>query len=259
MGNILISIRKYRILVYILPVLILLPVKFAAATSLLENAQSIFQNVIGDKADDTSAAIQLTNEDIARGLKEALAVGSKTVTQTLGQPDGFNADLTAHIPLPDDLKRAQDFLSKIGLGGLGNEVKLKMNRAAEKAMEESAEILINAIQAMTLEDARTLLQGPDDAATSYLKRTSGNNIQAKIRRIMDQTLVEVGAIAAVDTMLSNYSKIPFVPDVKGDLSDHATAKAMEGLFYYIAKEEAGIRANPVKRTTDLLKKVFSNQ
>jgi hypothetical protein len=74
--------------------------------------------------------------------------------------------------------------------------------------------------------------------------------------VVDDTLSEVGAVQSYDQMMGKYADLPFVPDVKANLTDHVVNKGMDGIFHYMAKEEAAIRANPVKRTTDLLKKVF---
>lgn len=226
-----------------------------AAQSLLDGAKDLLQGTIGGQGG--GAASGLAESEIADGLREALRVGSELVVDNLGATNGFNLDPVAHIPLPDELKTAQGYLKKVGLGSLGEEVELKMNRAAEEAMDGSGKVVVSAIQAMTLEDARGILEGPDDAATQYLMRVSGNDIRDKIRPIVDGALSEVGAVNAVDTMLSSYKTIPFVPDVKGDLTNHATEGAFEGLFHYIAVEEKAIRDNPAARTTDLLKRVFA--
>jgi hypothetical protein len=226
----------------------------AAAQSLFDNAKDLLKGTLGG---DGGATGGLAESEIADGLREALRIGSDLVVEQLGATDGFNLDPVAHIPLPEDLRTAQGYLKKVGLGALGDEVELKMNRAAETAMEDSGEIVVSAIEAMTLEDARGILEGPDDAATQYLARVAGDDIRARIKPVVDSALSEVGAINAVDTMLSSYRSIPFVPDVKGDLSAHATDGAFSGLFHYIAVEEKAIRENPTKRTTDLLKRVFS--
>ena len=227
------------------------------ASGLLDSAKSLLNQKLNPGESSAPDASGLSSSEIIDGLKEALRVGSERVVDTLGAKDGFNTDPVAHIPLPDELKTVQELLSKVGMGGLGDEVELKMNRAAESAMEDSGEIVINAIQSMSIDDAKGILQGPDDAATQYLARISGDDIKAKIRPIVDQALTEVGAVAALDTMMARYKKIPFVPDVKGDLTTHATEKAYEGLFHYVAQEEAAIRENPAKRTTEILQKVFS--
>lgn len=230
----------------------------AGADSLLDNAKSLLNQSLGGSSAGSTAA-GLSGSEIAEGLKQALEVGSKLIVDNLGSVDGFNADPVAHIPLPAELQKAQKLLSKVGLGSLGDEVELKMNRAAEAAMDESGEVVLNAIQAMTLDDAKGILQGPDDAATQYLMRVGGDDIKARIRPIVDRALAEVGAVDALDRMMEGYDTLPFVPDVKGDLTEHATQKAFDGLFHYIAVEEASIRENPAKRTTDLLQRVFAQQ
>ncbi len=101
--------------------------------------------------------------------------------------------------------------------------------------------------------------GNDDAATTYFKRVASDDLAGVIRPIVDQTLNQVGAIASYDNLMGQYGALPFVPDVKANLTDHAVKLAMDGVFYYLAKEEAAIRNNPAKRTTDLLAKVFSRQ
>lgn len=226
------------------------------AQSLLDSAKDILNQGLGGSQGGASGG-GLTGAEIEEGLREALAVGSRRVVAALGAADGFNADPVAHIPLPDGLKRAQSLLQKVGLGAMGEEVELKMNRAAEAAMDESGEVLVGAIRQMTLADARGILNGPDDAATRYLQRVAGGDIKGRVRPIVDRTLSEVGALAAADRMLGEYDKLPFVPDVKADLTEHATQGAYDGLFHYIAEEEAAIRADPAARTTDILKRVFS--
>ncbi len=56
--------------------------------------------------------------------------------------------------------------------------------------------------------------------------------------------------------MGRYKSLPFVPDVKADLTNHVLDKAVAGVFHYLALEEAAIRENPAKRTTEILKKVF---
>ena len=104
---------------------------------------------------------------------------------------------------------------------------------------------------MTLDDARKIYNGPDDAATQYFQRTTTPKLQEVIRPIVDQELENAGAVQAWDGFVGEYSKLPLVPDVKTDLTDHAVAKTLKGIFYYLAKEEAAIRQNPAKRTTDI--------
>ncbi|MDA1089716.1 MAG: DUF4197 domain-containing protein [Proteobacteria bacterium] len=114
----------------------------------------------------------------------------------------------------------------------------------------------NFITEMTLDDAKQIYDGSNDAATQYFKRVSSADLAKVVKPVVDQSLAEVGAVASYDQLMGKYSALPFVPDVKANLTDHAVNMALEGLFFYLAKEEAAIRQNPAKRTTDLLARVF---
>lgn len=226
----------------------------AHAQSFLDKATDLLKPAL----EGSTGGSVLGQQEIADGLREALRVGAEQVTQGLGKSDGYFKDPVAFIPLPDSLRKARDLMKPLGLGSLGDEVELKMNRGAEAAMPAARDVLVNAISNLTLDDAKKILDGPDDAATQYLRRVGGGDIESRLRPIIDSTLRDVGAIAALDSMLDSYKNIPFAPDVSGSLTDHATDAAMTGLFHYIAQEESAIRENPAKRTTELLQKVFAN-
>ncbi|MEQ9491883.1 MAG: DUF4197 domain-containing protein [Alphaproteobacteria bacterium] len=225
----------------------------AMAQSLLDQAKSLLNSATGG-----SGAGGLSESEIVAALKDALRIGSDAVTSTLGATGGYLDDPAVHIPLPENLQKVQDVLKPLGFGGLGDDVETRMNRAAEAAMPQAKTILTDAVSAMTLDDARGILDGPDDAATQYLERTSGSSIEAALRPIIDETLQEVGAIQALDSMMGQYDSIPFMPDVKANLTDHAAAAALDGLFTYLAVQEADIRKDPARWTTDVLKKVFGS-
>ena len=224
-----------------------------SAQSLFDKAKDLLQPTLGG----STGGAALGQEEIANGLREALRIGAEQVTQGLGSTDGFFKDPVAFIPLPDSLRKARDLMKPLGLGALGDEVELRMNRGAEAAMPAARDVLVNAVSNLTLEDAKKILDGPDDAATQYLRRVGGGDIESRLRPVIDASLRDVGAISALDSMLEGYKNIPFAPDVSASLTDHATEAAMTGLFHYIAQGEAAIRENPAKRTTDLLKKVFA--
>ena len=198
----------------------------------------------------------LTDAEIGDGLIEALTVATARVVKQVGAADGFNLDPSIHIPLPGALKNVQKVLQSIGMSSLADDLELRLNRAAEAAAPEAKAEFWNAIQKMTLDDVRQIYDGPDDAATRYFQDKMTRRLTKRMRPIVDSSLADVGAIQSYDTMLAEYKTVPFVPDVKADLTDHAVEKALDGIFYYVAKEEAAIRNDPAARTTDLLKSVF---
>jgi hypothetical protein len=199
----------------------------------------------------------LTQTEMGDGLKEALRVGTEAVVSRLGTTDGFNADKAIHIPLPGQLATVQKALKAAGFSGLVDDLELKLNRAAEQATPKAKALFVDAIAAMTIQDAQKILNGPDDAATQYFRKAMGPGLAREMEPIVDATLAEAGAVQAYDAMMGQYKTLPFMPDAKADLTDYVVGKGLDGIFHYVAKEEAAIRTNPAARTTDLLKKVFA--
>lgn len=228
----------------------------SAATNWLQKGTDTLKSLDTGGEGTSALGANLPNSDVIAGLKEALTVGSEHVVQQLGQTDGFYADPQIRIPLPEKLATVKSALDKVGMGSFADDLELKLNRAAEAATPRARELFLNAISQMTFEDARGILNGPEDAATQYFKKTMSPDLAQAMTPVVDDSLSEVGAVQSYDRMMGKYADLPFVPDVKANLTDHVVNKGMDGIFHYMAVEEAAIRKNPVKRTTDLLKKVF---
>ena len=205
----------------------------------------------------TGSGSGLGSSEIVAGLKEALSIGSDRVVSLIGVADGFWSRPDIRIPLPDSLRSVQQGLSKVGLSGMVDDLELKLNRAAETATPRAKALFKDAISAMTVEDAKGILNGPQDAATQYFKGRMASPLKGEMRPIVDEELAKAGAVKAYDGMMGKYKALPFVPDAKADLTDHVLTRGIDGIFTYLGKEEAAIRQDPAKRTTDLLRKVFA--
>ncbi|MEJ8567983.1 DUF4197 domain-containing protein [Elongatibacter sediminis] len=202
---------------------------------------------------DNNAA---STEEIGMGLKEALTVGTERVVGQLGQPGGFNLDPLIHIPLPGQLDKVRDLLEKVGMDGLLTDLESRMNEAAEVATPKAQTLFVDAIRDLTLEDVMEIYKGPDDAATQYFRSKMSGPLAEAMTPIVDDTLADVGAVQTYDKAMDRYEDIPFASSVDMDLTGYVVDKGMDGIFYYLAREEAAIRENPAKRTTELLRKVF---
>lgn len=198
----------------------------------------------------------LSNAEVAGGLKDALRVGSETVTGNLGAENGFFKDPAAHIPLPGYMKTAQKVMRFAGQGALLDDVELRINRAAENSMDAAKTEFGNAIREMTFDDARKILQGPDDSATRYFEGKMTKPLSARMRPIVKAELAKTDAFKAYDRAAAANSAAGLAARGKTRLIDYSVRGALKGLFYYIAQEEAAIRNNPAKRVTPLLQKVF---
>jgi hypothetical protein len=201
----------------------------------------------------------LTTAEVAEGLKEALVKGISTGADLVSKVDGYFKNPEIKIPFPPEVKRVEDKLRQIGLGGEVDKFVMTLNRGAEDAAKEAKPIFITAIRSMTIQDAWAILKGEDDAATQYLKRTTSAQLVEKFKLVIRNSLNKVNATKYYGDIVSRYNQIPLVQKVNPDLDDYATDKAIEGLFVMIAREEKNIRQNPVARTSELLKKVFGAQ
>lgn len=206
-----------------------------------------------------AGASGLSSADITAGLKEALTKGSSQVVGQLGQRGGFAKDPTIRIPLPSTLTKARDFASKVGLEKSFDDLQLRLNRAAELATPKAKQLFVGAIRDMSVQDASGILRGPDNAATEYFRGKTGTGIKSAMRPLVDSALAEVGAVQSFNTLLKQYRSIPLAPKVEADLTGHVVDKGSDGIFHYLAEEEKAIRNNPVKRTSELLQRVFGSQ
>ena len=213
----------------------------------------------GKKSEPSSITEQvqaLTDGDINAAFKQALDLGSQEVVQQLSLQDGFNADQLIRIPLPTQLEKARSLLARVKLDGQLDDLEIRLNRAAEAAAPQAKALFADAIKQMTFDDVRSIYKGADNAATLYFQDKMTPSLTQAMAPIIESSLLQVGALKQYDNLISGYRKIPFVPDLKADLTSHVINGSLNGLFYYLAEQEAAIRKDPVKQTTELLKRVF---
>ena len=204
----------------------------------------------------TTGTGNLSQDEAARGLKEALTVGISKGADQAAQTDGFYLNRLIRIPFPPDAQRVATTLRNIGLGAQVDKFELTLNRGAEDAAKSAKPIFISAIKSLTFKDVWAILTGEKDAATNYLKRTTTQQLTTAFQPIMQRSLDQVGATKYYTDLTTRYNRIPLVTPVQTDLNQYATSKAIDGLFTLVAQEEANIRENPVARTTEILKRVF---
>ncbi|SHG02562.1 Protein of unknown function [Desulfacinum infernum DSM 9756] len=251
--------RRFRrgLLFFVLMALLAGSTPADAGTGWLEKGKSLLGGA-ASKSSSSSTSTNLSDGEIGSGLKELLCVGSENVVNRLGRTDGFNLDPEVHIPLPGQLDTVRSVLSKVGKSRMLDDLELRLNRAAEVATPKAKDLFVQAIRDMTLEDVRKIYEGPDDAATQYFRSKMSKPLAQQMAPVVSESLEDVAAVKSYDNVMKEYQSIPFVPDAKADLTEYVTEKAIDGIFYYMGKEEAAIRRNPAKRTTELLRKLFGS-
>src|SRR4030043_1977052 len=160
---------------------ILLMIAFTGCAELLNVLQSV------------SGPLPLTETEVVNGLKEALTTGAKNAAGKLAIENGYYGDAALKILLPDEARMIVDNISKIPGGDqLLEDVILRINRAAEDAAKEVAPIFVNSISQMTIKDAFNILKGADNAATSYLRATTYNDLYSLYKpKITNSTEKEI--------------------------------------------------------------------
>ncbi len=201
---------------------------------------------------------QISNSQIALGLKEALNIGVEKGVHQLSQPGGFFKNEAVKILLPKELQVLDETLRKIGLGSLADEGLKLLNNAAEDAVSSAAPIFTQAIRDITFNDARNILLGNNTAATNYLQGKTTQQLIATFQPSIQQSLGKVGADKVWAKIIRKYNFITG-KNLNTDLSSYVTQEAVKGVFTMVAEKEKDIRSNVFSRTTSLLKKVFALQ
>jgi hypothetical protein len=208
----------------------------------------------------------LSQDQIIAGLKEALGKGVQNAISQLGHSDGFLTNLSVKIPMPDSLRTVDKTLRRLKQQKLADDFVRSMNNAAEKAVPEAAAVFSDAIKQMTIADAKAILTGTTNAATEYFRRVTETNLFSRFYPVVTNATEQVGVTAYYTRMIAQaggggsfgglLGSTGLVKAEDLDIDRYVTKKALDGLFKMVAEEEAGIRANPMARTTDLLQKVF---
>lgn len=198
----------------------------------------------------------ISNQDAVAGLKEALSKGSQAAIQQLGAENGFFGNDKLRIPLPESLQKAEGMMRRFGMGSQADELVLRMNRAAEAAMPEARALLVNAIRQMSIQDAKGILTGGEDAATQYFRRTTSAPLAQKFLPVVKKATEKVKLAERYNAFVETGSRFGLVRTEDANLENYVTRKALDGLFLVIAEQEKKIRADPVGSASSIISKVF---
>ncbi|MEM7027073.1 MAG: DUF4197 domain-containing protein [Pseudomonadota bacterium] len=214
---------------------------------------------IKDESDNTSIN-NLSQQDVIAGLKQALSKGSEFAVNSLGKQNGFLNSEQFKIPMPEQLAQVESVLRKLRQDELADEFVFSMNRAAEQALPVAGDILKNIVSNMSVEDAYGILKGPDNAATNYLQKKGGQELNQQFLPIVKQTTDKTGVTRQYKTMQDKLGMLSSIVDMETiDIDQYVTDKAVAALFTLVAEQEKLIREDPLSRTTELMKKVFAQQ
>ena len=234
---------------------------FISAASFSQINWNNVKKQAGKVVEDASkgGGTSLSNDEIIKGLKEALNVGAGNASSFASKTDGYFKNPKIFIPFPPDAVKIEQTLRNLGMGAKVDQFNLTLNRAAETAAKEAAPIFLNAVKNMSITDGLQILKGGDNAATAYLKKTTTAELTQKYTPVIDKALASTNATKYWAELVTLYNKVPNVQKINPNLSQYATQKALDGLFLLVADEEMKIRKDPAARINDILKKVFGSK
>jgi len=198
----------------------------------------------------------LTNDEVIKGLKEALTVGTNNSSSLASKLDGYYKNPLLFIPFPPEAQKVKDKVDALGMKEQSDKFVMTLNRAAEEAAKDAAPVFINAVTSMSIGDGFAILKGGDNAATKYLIDKTSAELKAKFTPVVQNAINKVEVTKYWSPIINAYNKVPFVEKQNPDLTAYVTERAMQGLFKLIADEELKIRKDPAAQVTDLLKRVF---
>lgn len=201
-------------------------------------------------------AAEVSSQEAGRGLKEALVQGTGYAVGKLSAQDGFLGNPQVRIPLPPALQKTERMLRRMGLGAQADELVTTMNRAAEAAVVEAKPILLDSLGKMSWRDALAILNGPQDSATQYFRKTSGEAIAQKFLPKVRAATAQVKLADSYNRLATPAAQFGLLGAQDANLDQYVTRKAVDGLFVMIAEQERAIRQNPLGQASQLLRTVF---
>jgi hypothetical protein len=198
----------------------------------------------------------VSSKDASGGLRAALGQGVDKAIGLLGAPNGFLGNPKYTIPLPSGMEKAEHALRMIGMSGDADRLKEAMNHAAEMAVADARPVFKQAVQHMTVADAKSILTGGDTAATQYFRQTTSAQLTTRFKPIVARETAKLKLGALYDQYAGKAAQIGLIGSKDANLNDYVTARALDGLFGAISEEEVAIRKDPMGQASSLVKKVF---
>lgn len=198
----------------------------------------------------------LSGTDALGGVRDALGQGARAAVSQLGQAGGFLHNPKVRIGLPGVLEDAAPVLKATGLGKRLDALVLAMNEAAEQAVPLATDLLAQAIQNLSVGDARRILGGGDTSVTDFFADKTRTSLTAQFLPVVKRSTDQVQLADKYQAVAGRAAKLGLIKAEDADLPGYVTARALAGLYQLIGEEERKIRQNPAQAGTALLKKVF---
>ena len=198
----------------------------------------------------------ISNQDAVAGLKSALNTSTVKAIEKLAAANGFWGNDKVKIPLPGFLEDARGMMDMLGMKKQTEELHLAINRAAETAVGQAKPVFVNAIQSMSVQDAKGIISGGQDSGTQFFKSKTSDTLRTKFLPVVKKATEKVGLAQKYNELAGKGAKLGLIKGDQATVENFVTQKTLDGLFVMMADEEKALRADPIGKGTDIVKKVF---
>lgn len=198
----------------------------------------------------------LTNADASSGVKAALGQGAQAAVALLGRADGFLGNPQVRIGLPGYLQDAAKVLKSMGQGRRVDELVTAMNRAAEEAVPMGKDLLVKAVQNMTVTDAKNILMGGSTSVTAFFAEKTRLPLGERFLPVVNQATEKVGLTQKYNAVAGKAAGFGLLKPEEANLAQYVTGKTLDGLYFMIGEEERRIRQDPAGAGSAIVRKVF---
>ncbi len=188
----------------------------------------------------------------AENVRELLRLSSEQAASELAGEGAYTGDNDLRLTIPSAMSPIADAMRQYGFGNRIEYLEELMNLGAEQAARRAGPVLHAVIGDLSIDNAREILRGRDDAATRYLLAQVADDVALRYRPVIRASLRELGFYDAHRLVLDLYESLP-VPAHRGvDLERHVLHQSLGGLYRRMAAREAAIRANPEEFASEQL-------
>jgi Protein of unknown function (DUF4197) len=233
-------------------------ISMASVRTVLAAALVASLGLLAPAAGPAELPASVSNADAVGALRQALTQGAGAAVGKLGVADGYLGNPKVRIPLPPKLRKAEKLLRRTGFGSQLDGLVTTMNRAAEAAVPEAKALLVGSIRQMSVQDARQILTGSDDAATQYFKKVTREPLTTRFLPIVKKSTDQLGLATQYNQLAGQAVKYGVLSAEEATIEQYVTQKALDGLYVMIAEEERAIRKDPLGQASSLLQRVFGS-
>ena len=203
-------------------------------------------------------AAELTQSDATLGIRAALERGAVVAVELLGRSGGFLDNDKVRIQLPGFLNEAAKLLKFTGQQERVDELVTAMNRAAEAAVPQAKALLVSAVNAMSVTDAKNIITGPDTSVTQFFSTKTREPLGVKFLPIVTRATEKVSLADKYNAVAGKAAGLGLLRKGDANIQQYVTGKALDGLYLMIGEEERKIRRDPVGTGSAILSKVFGS-